>query len=708
MKKLLLTLALVMGILTNTFSQATSLIVDCQNPGWLSSYINPSILPTLRNLTVTGQINKTDLATIGNLVKNYNVQGRLDLSDVTIVENRLSADMFGVTGCKLELFALPKSLGLMEKCIEWVEVDTLICGCFEQPDFLIGGSYNPIVTDYCSDINNFRVKHLIIREGIESFHCNSNKENNIILESILFPNSIKHISINRLKALYDMNVPEGVETFGPRLNTNIHFTSDTLYVQPSVKTFWDTWADHDYRNADLGSNRNTNGRIKCLYLPENLETFWVVALHYGAQVDIHIKSKIPPKIENGWLISNTIVYVPLGYKEIYKSRDGWKEATIIEEVYAEKITISVPSIMYTNETYNLSANFTPSNTTFKDVLWTSSDNTILSISNNGMCSANKPGAVTITAMNADKSCSDVEMVRVYDHTTGISLSNSTLMMNIGTIQKLQALTLPLGTSDGRINWSTSNDMVASISEDGTIKAIGRGTCTITATSVDGEYSAECVIIVQQPVEAITLEKHNVSLKVGEAENLFVQVSPTTADNKTVIWSSSDIQIASIDNNGNVTAIKSGEAWIKAVSNDNAEAKDSCKVTVIQPVTGITISQESCQMSSIGESFQLEATVLPEDASNKEVRWSSSNESICMVSQGKVIATGYGTAVVIASTVDGGFLASCVVNVEDTSAIQETTVDNQNDSPIYDLMGCKVKKVIKGSLYIQNGQKFIAK
>ena len=105
---------------------------------------------------------------------------------------------------------------------------------------------------------------------------------------------------------------------------------------------------------------------------------------------------------------------------------------------------------------------------------------------------------------------------------------------------------------------------------------------------------------------------------------------------------------------------------------------------------------------------MEATVLPEDASNKEVKWSSSNETICMVSQGKVIATGYGTAVVIASTVDGGFLASCVVKVEDTSAIRETIADTQDDFPIYDLMGCKVKKVIKGGLYIRNGQKFIAK
>ena len=81
----------------------------------------------------------------------------------------------------------------------------------------------------------------------------------------------------------------------------------------------------------------------------------------------------------------------------------------------------------------------------------------------------------------------------------------------------------------------------------------------------------------------------------------------------------------------------------------------------------------------------------------------------MVSQGKVIATGFGTAVAIASTVDGGFMASCLVTVEDTSAIHELTTSNsQDDSPIYNIMGCKVKNVIKGGLYIRNGQKIIAK
>ena len=317
------------------------------------------------------------------------------------------------------------------------------------------------------------------------------------------------------------------------------------------------------------------------------------------------------------------------------------------------------------------------------------------------------GTAVVTATTIDGGYEASCTINVFEHTTGIEVEEK-VTLPIGEKYTLNAHTLPYLTSDERIIYNSDNNDIAAVNSNGIIVAKKKGTCIIIVTSADGGYTAQCVVTVTQPVETLSLEKHNLSLKVGESESLYTQILPITADNKTINWFSSNEQSATVDAFGDVTALKAGETWIKAVSNDNAEAKDSCKVTVIQPVTGITISQESCQIYNIGESFQLEATVLPEDASNKEVKWSSSNETICMVSQGKVIATGYGTAVVIASTVDGGFLASCVVKVEDTSAIRETIADNQDDFPIYDLMGCKVKKVIKGGLYIRNGQKFIAK
>lgn len=706
MKYLLFALAFVLCSCLNVFSQATSLTVDCQNPGWLASYIGPENLSTIRNLTVTGQINGTDLATIGNLVKNYSLRGHLDLGDVTISENTLTAEAFGVTNCELEYLALPKSIGKMDRCVEWVKIDTLVCGCVEQPDFFIGGAFVPSKTDYCSDINSFKVKYLILREGIKSFECSPKNGMNDILESILLPNGFKHVYlINGLQALSDMNIPEGIETLGPRFNTNIHNMSDTLFIPYSVKTFWDRWVGSDYRNAYIDSNnRNPDGRIKCLYLPENLETLWVDALINGTQVDIHIKAKNPPKTENGWFNSNTVVYVPLGYKEIYKNTGylyggsgyaQWGGATILEEVYAEIININVPDKLYVGDSQLLKTDFTPSNTTFKDVTWGVSDHSILSISNDGMCLALHHGDVIVTATNADRSCSDSKTIRIYEHTTGITISQNTLRLKIGEKTTLYANTQPEEISDGMLTWSSNDEMVAMIDNNGNVRGIGRGTCTITATSVDGGYTATCQITVTQPVEELTMEKHNITLKVGESERLFTQISPATADDRTISWYSSSDDIATVDANGNVSAQKAGETWIKAISNDNAEAKDSCKVIVSQPVTGIQLDNMTYQLNGIGESFELKATVVPDDASNNNVKWKSSDESVCIVSQGLVVAVGYGTCVIIATTEDGGYMATCTVTVNNTTGISTVSLTNGIRFQVYDANGSKRNRLQKG-------------
>ena len=243
--------------------------------------------------------------------------------------------------------------------------------------------------------------------------------------------------------------------------------------------------------------------------------------------------------------------------------------------------------------------------------------------------------------------------------------------------------------------------------DGKLIANEVGTAYVYAFSKDNPNAKDsCLVNVVVSTNGVTLSHNECLLSIGDSILLEATITPFDASNKKVYWSSSNESVCSV-NNGLVTAKAKGTAIIMVTTEDGGYTA-KCTFTVNQPVSGITLNRDYITFNNIGESFQLEATVLPEDASNKEVKWSSSNETICMVSQGKVIATGYGTAVVIASTVDGGFLASCVVKVEDTSAIRETIADTQDDYPIYDLMGCKVKKVIKGGLYIRNGQKFIAK
>ncbi|MBQ6190295.1 MAG: Ig-like domain-containing protein, partial [Bacteroidaceae bacterium] len=178
-----------------------------------------------------------------------------------------------------------------------------------------------------------------------------------------------------------------------------------------------------------------------------------------------------------------------------------------------------------------------------------------------------------------------------------------------------------------------------------------------------------------PVDSLILETHDFSLVTGKKEKITANIFPEYSDNKDVIWSSSDKNIATVDENGDITAIKGGTCFIKAVSEDNPEAMDSCLVTVVEPVTGVTISHTEYALNGIGKAIQLEAAVQPNDATNKGVTWSSSNESVCTVKDGLVTAKGKGTAIISVKTDDGGFTASCTVTV--TQAVTGITLNYEN-------------------------------
>ena len=342
----------------------------------------------------------------------------------------------------------------------------------------------------------------------------------------------------------------------------------------------------------------------------------------------------------------------------------------------------------------LIAKITPIDATDQTIYWQSSNSDIAEIAKDGTIYAKSFGSVEITATTKNGRHKASCTIIVYEHTTGIEMANQ-LSLPIDNTYTLVAKTLPLSTSDGNIIFSSDNKAVVSVDDKGVLYANKKGVCIITATSVDGGYTAKCEVTVTQPVEALSLEKHSVKLIIGNSEQLLTQISPSTADEKGVTWVSSNEKIASVDNYGNVTAKKTGEAWIKAVSQDNPEAKDSCKITVIQPVKGISLNYKTYELGNIGESVELIATVLPDDASNKNIRWTSSNESVCIVSRGFVVGVGYGTAVIIAKTEDGEYLATCTINVVNITDVPSVENNEPVKYHIYNEKGAKLARLQKG-------------
>lgn len=163
------------------------------------------------------------------------------------------------------------------------------------------------------------------------------------------------------------------------------------------------------------------------------------------------------------------------------------------------------------------------------------------------------------------------------------------------------------------------------------------------------------------------------MQSNEHTNLLFEVQPSDAFDKRLKWSSDNEEVATIDENGEVYAHKSGTATITVTTYDGG-VSNSCEIVVAKPVTGVSIEPAEVELTELGKTVQLTAKIQPEDATNKNVTWKSSNESVCMVSNsGELLTTGYGKTVVLATTEDGNFVGTCIVVVTEASAIKQTSL-----------------------------------
>ncbi|MBQ6190567.1 MAG: Ig domain-containing protein [Bacteroidaceae bacterium] len=164
------------------------------------------------------------------------------------------------------------------------------------------------------------------------------------------------------------------------------------------------------------------------------------------------------------------------------------------------------------------------------------------------------------------------------------------------------------------------------------------------------------------VTGVTLNQTTLSMNSGTTAQLSATVAPSSAFNQAVEWTSSDENVATVDQNGLVTAVAGGSCTITATSTDGSGVSATCTVSVTQMVTDIVLSPKTLFLK-LDEFVRLSATVLPETAANKNVVWSSSNEDVATVRSGRIDAFGYGSAVVTCTAADGsGVYAKCMVYV----------------------------------------------
>lgn len=224
-------------------------------------------------------------------------------------------------------------------------------------------------------------------------------------------------------------------------------------------------------------------------------------------------------------------------------------------------------------------------------------------------------------------------VTVSANPESISFENPEISALFGDKVTLTPILSPEDVTEKTLIWASSDTNVASV-EDGVVTCVGLGEATITATTVNN-LTAECKVIVNPILaETITLDQTEVEVPIGETFTLTATIYPDNTTDKTITWSSSNQEVATVED-GVVTCVGLGEATITATTVNNLTANYLVKVQPIW-VESIEIDPSNV-VAEEGDKIQLTAIVLPENATDKNIEWTSDNPSIAEVDENGLLS-----------------------------------------------------------------------
>ena len=287
------------------------------------------------------------------------------------------------------------------------------------------------------------------------------------------------------------------------------------------------------------------------------------------------------------------------------------------------------------------------------MVWESSDETIVRVNTNGYVTPVKEGDVTISVyIKGEESnvASSLVHVRVPVNKITINEKNATLTLGLDEKIRLHISVSPDNAFVKTASWKSSNEKVATVNSKGLVKACGVGTATITATSKDpyNKRTAQITVRVNQAVTGLSLQE-KVTVAINTTSQLVPTISPSNATNKQLVWSSDNEKIATV-NNGYVKGLANGTTIVRAKASDGSGLEASCEISVVVPVTSVKIEETSLNVPIHSTSSSIKFEVSPKNATIKTVSWSSSDESIATVdSKGKVTGKKGGTVTITATS-----------------------------------------------------------
>ena len=255
----------------------------------------------------------------------------------------------------------------------------------------------------------------------------------------------------------------------------------------------------------------------------------------------------------------------------------------------------------------------------------------------------------------------------------VTIDNLKTDYHIGDTAQIQTTILPTTAYDKTLTYSSNNEAVATVSSTGLVTFIGAGSVTITAASING-INDTITFNVTKLVTDIVCSLPSTNYYVGDTATLGFVITPSDAPNKEVYFTSNNSSVATIDRyTGSINFLKEGKVTLQVVHTETM-LHDEIDVTVLPkpvvdiPVTNIFVTESSVQLDK-GEEYSLSYTVLPSDATNKNVTWSSSNTSVVTVENGVVKAINPGNATVTVTSVSNKEV-SCTIPVNVKEIVPE--------------------------------------
>ncbi len=352
---------------------------------------------------------------------------------------------------------------------------------------------------------------------------------------------------------------------------------------------------------------------------------------------------------------------------ILKSSDGGHSVycTITVKNIATGVKLDKTELkLKAGEYYYLKASLTPKDSTENNLVWESSDTKVAVVDGDGKVTGKQAGN-TIIMVRTEAGAVAYCKVTVTQPVSGLILNFTEKTIFKGEDFKLQVSVSPTSATKLEVTWKSSNTNVATVTADGEVAGLIGGTAIITCTTVDGGYSASCVVTVKETVTKISLDFDSYRLGLGKSFKLTATVTTETATDQKVTWVSSNDEVATVNQNGKVTGIALGYATITAIAKDGSEVEASCDVRVVRPVESVTLNKTTMSMF-VGEGKTLKATINPKNATYKNAKWTSSDPSIAIVDEdGMVIGLKVGSVTITAEALDNsGKKAICYVWVNE--------------------------------------------